>query len=279
MPFQPFGYRFEVNSPMPTSKVKELIRARKKGWFDSKDGPRGWIAGPFICLWMSIFDRYGPMLFGRISQGSFGTRVTGRAGSDLNGMAALALWVPLMVLITYMAWRADQMSARGLVVIGIIIAFSPFALWSSDKDKKQAEPLVRFVRNTITPTGQSLRASLASIKINPDMRLTESGEERAGAVTAQRIYDALQNAGVGDSVIISTAAETYLQTLLQNDGFVIERRDGDRMHHFKATHRSESANLQDLFFSFEETLPVMIAYGSGSVLPETIGWEPLEFAD
>ena len=278
MPFQPFGYPFEVNTQMPTSKVKALIRTRKKRWLDPKNGPRGWIAGPFICLWMSVFDRYGPMLIGRISQDSFGTRITGRAGSDLNGMAALALWLPLMVFVTYIASRAHQMSLRGLIVIGIIIVLSPLAFWFSDKDKKQAEPLVRFVRNAITPSGQSLRASLASANIKPDMSLTESGQESRDAMTGQRIYNALQNAGLGDSVIISSGAETYLQTLLQADGFVIERRDGDRMHHFKAVRRGGDVKLREIF-TFEETLAAMIAYGSGSVVPETIGWEPMELPE
>ena len=77
MPFEPIGYRFEVRSPRPPAEVKTGIRSRKKGWFDVKSGARGWIAGPFICLWFSAFDEAGPMLLGIISRDGAGTRVRG----------------------------------------------------------------------------------------------------------------------------------------------------------------------------------------------------------
>jgi len=279
VPFEPLGYTFEVASPFPPENVKSSIRAGKKGWLDPKDGPRGWIIGPLMCLWMSAFDRYGPMIIAVVKKDGSGTRVVGRAGADLNGTAFFLLLAPLMALITWKMHQAGQGSTRSYVVIGAIFGLGlPLTLWLNSQDRKHAEPLVRFIRNTITPSARSRRTNLGSVTIDPIVRLSESGRERIGPVTAQDVYDTLQNAGVGDFVIISTAAETYLQTLLQNDGFVIERRDGDRMHHFKAVRRSGDIKVRDLF-SFEETLAAMIAYGSGSVLPATIGWEPLELPE
>ena len=100
MAFQPFGYRFEVRSPSLPSDAKAAIRSRKKAWFDPKSGARGWVAGPFICLWFSAFDKHGPMLFGMITQDNMGTRVRGRAGSDLNGVLMFSLLIPLMAFLT-----------------------------------------------------------------------------------------------------------------------------------------------------------------------------------
>lgn len=80
MDFQPFGYRFEIISHLSAANTKKAIRDKKTGLFDAKNGARGWVAGPFICLWFSAFDRYGPMLVGLISSENFGARVRGRAG-------------------------------------------------------------------------------------------------------------------------------------------------------------------------------------------------------
>jgi hypothetical protein len=273
--FQPFGYNFEIRSPMPRAKVKDAICARKKRWFDPKDGPRGWIVGPFICLWMSAFDRYGPMLFGRVSGDEFATRISGRAGSNLNGIAGLSLLLPLMFFATYMAVRENQWSTQQVVIVGIVGLLCLSAFWMSHKDRKHAEPLVRFLQQTITASGQSLRARTATAIIPPQVRMTVSGEEKQGAVTAEAIHDALLHAGVGDSVVLATGPETYMQTLLQDDGFVIEKREGDHLHHFKAVRQYGHFKGRDKF-SFEETLAALIGYGSGSAVLDVVGWEPME---
>jgi hypothetical protein len=261
---------------MPPLQVKVAVRGRKKDWFEAKDGPRGWIVGPFICLWMSVLDRHGPMLFGRIQQDEFGSRVSGRAGSDLNGVAALALWLPLMLFVIGMALRADQLSLGHLAIFGTIIALSPLAFWISDKDKKQAQPLVRFIRNTITPGGQSLRAKVRSSSLSSQIRMTVTGEELKQAPTAEAVHDALLNLGVGDSVVLAKAAEDYIQTLLQNDGFVLEQREGSADRHYKAVASGKPVDEDGRsLFTFEETLAAVVAYGSNLPMPQFIRWQPM----
>ena len=80
MGFQPFGYRFETFTSLPPAEAKAAIRSKKTSIVDAKNGARGWILGPIICLWFSAFDNYSPMLFGLISTNNLGTRVHGRAG-------------------------------------------------------------------------------------------------------------------------------------------------------------------------------------------------------
>ena len=53
MTFQPFGYRFEITSELTPTEAKAAIRSKKTTVFDVKNGARGWIVGPFICLWFS----------------------------------------------------------------------------------------------------------------------------------------------------------------------------------------------------------------------------------
>lgn len=278
MAFQPFGYRFEIESPVSPAKVKSDLRARKKAWFDPKDGARGWVAGPFICLWMSAFDRYGPMLFGRIRKDGFGTMVSGRAGSDLNGLALYILLVPLLAFLLWQMIRAGEASTNQIAIIGGLILLSPLMLWWGHRDRKHAEPLVRFIRNTITTSGQTLRTRTVAATISPQVRMTVSGENRSGTVTAQSIYDALTYAGVGDSVILATEPQAYIQTLLQEDGFNIERRAGDHLRHFRGVRR-ETAPERGHVFTFEEVLAALIAYASKAALPDVIAWEPMELPE
>ena len=263
---------------MPLEKVKAGLRARKKGWFDLNGGARGWIAGPFICLWISAFDRYGPMLFGRIRRGDLGTTVSGRAGSDLNGLALYLLLLPLLAFLLWQMIRAGEASANQIVIIGGLILLSPLMLWWGHKDRKHAEPLVRFIRNTITTGGQTVKAKAVVERILPQIRMTVSGAERSGAVTAQSIYDALTYAGVGDSVVLATEPQAYIQTLLREDGFNIERRAGDHLRHFRGIRR-DAVFEEGQVFTFEEVLAALIAYSSGAALPGVIAWEPMELPE
>lgn len=277
MAFQPFGYRFEILSPMPPAKAKAAIRGRKKRWFDSKQGARGWIVGPFICLWLSAYDRHGPMLVGRISAHSFGAKVSGRAGSDLNGMFVFSLLLPLL------GWGAFQLAVEGeqsgqlFVLLAILLLLTPLIFWTSHKDRKQAEPLLRFVRDAVTPASQALESHLTRLTVSPLVKMTFSGEMQETPVTAQELFQALQAAMPGDFLILSTSAEEFIQTLGHDEGFILEKRDGGPDRHFKAVGSGKQLGPEGRsLFTFEETLAALVAYASNSPMPHFIRWEPME---
>lgn len=147
MAFQPFGFPFDIDSPLKQSDFKAAIRARKRPIFDQADGARGWIVGPLICLWHSAFDRQGPMLLGWISQSQSGTKVVGRAGSDLNGLLMLIAIMPLMA---FAVWR---IATGGDYPVGWIMIVSVFyilicaaVLVSKHMFRTEAKPLVDFLR-------------------------------------------------------------------------------------------------------------------------------------
>lgn len=233
--------------------------------------------GPFICLWMSALNRYGPMLIGRISnRGLVGSQIVGRAGADLNGTALFLLLTPLMAWITWQMHRHGQGTTQAYVVIGLVFGLGlPLTLWINSKDNKNAEPLVRFLHQTITPHGDTLRKRSAAVTMSDTVRLTVSGEERAGSITTEAIHDALLHAGVGDSVVLATSDEYYMQTLLEADGFVLEKREGDRFHHYKAARHADTSDKR-AYFEFEDVLATLLAYVSDSQLPEIVTWEPME---
>ncbi len=120
MGFQPFGYRFEISSSLTPAETKAAIRSKKTNIFDAKNGARGWIAGPFICLWFSGLDSHGPMLFGLISADNFGTRVHGRAGSDLNGVLMFTFLILLMVWLVFMMISEGQAAGGQLLVTALV---------------------------------------------------------------------------------------------------------------------------------------------------------------
>jgi hypothetical protein len=148
--FLPLGYRFEVVSPMSKGEAIAAIRKRKKGWLVPKRGARGWIVGPFICLWWSATDQYGPMVLARIETDGFGTKIVGRAGADLNGTLMFLLLAPIMAWITFKMAEQGQGSLRLYLVIGIVFGLGlPLTLWINHKDRRDADPLVNFIRKTI----------------------------------------------------------------------------------------------------------------------------------
>lgn len=278
MPFQPFGYRVEITSPLAPADFRAAVRSGWKGWFDPKNGARGWIVGPLICLWFSAFDQYGPMLFGLLSRHGDGTTLRGRAGSDLNGVAMYTLLIPLMAFLIYQMVMDGSASTGSLLVLALMLLVgAPLIYWSAHKERREAEPLIRFLRNAVTPAGRSLRSTSARVPIPQGLILTSGEESRESAATSTDIHQALLGSGPGDVVILSAAPESYIQTAWSDGGFILEKREGDRLHHFRATRRVSSTfpPVPVAVFTFEEALSAFMAYASGAPAPGFLKWEPL----
>lgn len=278
MAFQPFGYRFELKSPSQPSEVKAVIRSRKKQWFEVKNGARGWIVGSFICLWFSAFNRHGPMLFGRITRDGFGTRISGRAGSNLNGLAMVCVLLPLAAWLFYQALGEGTYTTKQVVIVGGLMAFPLLGFWTSHMFRREAEPLVRFLRDAVTPSGRTLRGRSAMATISKAFSIDVGGEVREGPVTPDAIHDALLEIGADDFVILGSAPETYIQTAFLDGGYIIEKRDGGAQKHFRAQRRAVTVTeSSDAAFSFEEVLEAFMAYASEGPMPPIVTWERRHF--
>lgn len=278
--FQPFGYTFQVRSPSPPSDVKVALRSRMKGWFDVEVGARGWIIGPFVCLWFSAFDRHGPILFARLAGDKLGTSVVGRAGSDLDGLALFTLLIPLLAFALYMMVSAgDYMPQHGIIIGGLIL-LSPLVFWWSHEARRDAEPLVRFVRDAIAVTDQRARAQSADIATSAGLTLTAAGDDRTGPTTGE-IHDALLTVGADDFVILARGAETYIQTAFRDGGYLLEMRDGDSQRHYQARRHNNAAIVAGRSsdtFTFEELHEVFFTYASEASIPPFLVWERMHLA-
>lgn len=274
MAFLPFGNPFDISSPLSVSDLRKSIRSRSKGWFDMQDGARGWVVGPVVCLWFSAFDRHGPMLLGWISRNTGETRIDGRAGSDLNGLLLLAALTPLMVFCLIMI----PLTGGSVFIGGIWALICVMVLWAKHLFRREAEPLVRFLRDAATKSSPSRQARPTAGANFSGLVLTVNGEDHAGDVTPDTIHEALLGIGPEGFAVLASAPEIYLQTAWQDGGFIIEMRDGDEARHFRAARSGRPVHSKDrsrLTFTFEEVLAVFIAYASGTPKPASIAWESM----
>ncbi|HEY9219446.1 MAG TPA: hypothetical protein VIO94_15475 [Phenylobacterium sp.] len=276
MAFQPFGYVFDIHSKMPPHMARRAIRRRWKSWFDPISGARGWIVGPFICLWLSAIDSYGPLLFGVISNDGFGTRISGRAGSDLNGLAASFLLVPIAVISALAAVRSGQATPLwAATMAGLLIFFLATAVWFGHVQRQEAEPLVRFLSDAIAPASHSARMRRVKVEPSPGIRFEVGGRKQKGPVSSAAIYDAVLEMEEGGSLVIGHDPEVYIQIASHDGGFVLEKRDGSSLKQFRAVRLGAPSTAKNdrYLFTFDEAVDVGLAYASKGPLPNVVRWE------
>lgn len=276
MGFQPFGYRFEISSSLLPAEAKAAIRAKKTGILDPKNGARGWVIGPFICLWFSAFDRYGPMLFGLILADGLGTRVRGRAGSDLNGVLMFTLLIPLMAWIVIMMIAEGVASGRQLSVLAFVFLIGgPVIYWFAHRDRKGAEPLVRFLREALALPDVRTRSTSGTRKALEGLRLILNGDYLEGPVTDEATQAALLRVGNRDFLIIESSPQDYLQTALRDGEYILEVRKGGPSKHYQAVkhgRKTGSNGCVEDTFTFKEVCEAIAAYLAGIDMPRFVHW-------
>ena len=264
---------------MSPAEAKAAIRSKMTDIFDAKNGARGWIAGPFICLWFSAFDRYGPMLFGLISANNVGTRLRGRAGSDLNGVLMFTLMIPLMAWLVFKMVSEGQGSGGQLVLIALVfLVGGPLIYWSAHKERKDAEPLERFLRKALARPDPRTKSTMNTRNIQEGVRLILNGEYLEGPVTKAAIEDALMRVGNRDFMIIESAAQDYLQTACRDGGYILEVRKGGPDEHYKAVRNGgvvDGPTKANDTLTYEEVSAAIASYVVGDSLPSLLRLQPM----
>lgn len=274
MAFQPFGYAFEVRSHLAPPAARGAIRQHWKGWLAPIPGSRGWMVGPFICLWLFALHSQGPLLLGVISKDGGGTRISGRAGSDLNGLILTLLLTPVLLFSAVAAVLTGQASTSwGVMVAGIALLSLVGGLWFGHADRREARPLVRFLSDVLAEPGRARRTKRAAVALAPDLTLDVNGSRQAASLTSAIIYDAMLHLDEGGVLILERGPDIYIQAAERDGGFVLEKREGGRRAHFRAARLDAPSHAPGLF-TFDEALDGCLAYASNGASPGVIRWEP-----
>lgn len=273
----PIGFGFEVKSALSPEALKSAIGSKKKRLFDMRSGPRGWIVGPLICLWLSPYWTMGPNAVGLISRDGPASKVVGLAGFDLGGTAMLiviAFLGPLAIGLSGIAGFGFSILALILFPIG-----GALIMWSRAQFHHEADPIVRFLDTINRPISKQGRAKTAAVvSLRREMTLTIDGEEQSGLASWEAIDAALHGLESDGFLILAEGAETYLQLARISDEIVIEKREGDRHNHFQATRAQGHAGRSSAMgptFSEAEAQKVLAAYASDDPMPDFVVWEKL----
>lgn len=145
MAFRPFGFAFEIWTPLDPIESKRRIRQCKQVWYDPNNGARGFILGRFICLWNSLYQSDGPMLIGWIYDDGTGCRISGRSGSDINGTLLLGIVGLFLPIVAAGLVRDGQMSLSGGVVLGLTAVALILLMWNASRERSAGLILTDFI--------------------------------------------------------------------------------------------------------------------------------------
>lgn len=275
MAFQPFGYRFDIRSPLGLDGAKSRLRRKTKGWFDPASGPRGWIVGPFFCLWSSAWNSQGPMVIGRLAQDNLGVRITGRAGSDLNGViwcTALASGIGVAFLLSGASLSQEDLPWLVVVILGFTLV-----LGFAHKDRVEAEGLVRFLEDQLSPLPDRPRPKVDPPLLKEHLVMDVNAATYGGKIDAEAVRDALVSLQSDEFLILSSSDQQFMQTLREGDYFIIEKCEGSADRHVSGQRKAtgEAREYAKFLFTRDEVLEALWAYGAADAEPDFLDWGPL----
>ena len=262
---------------MSPSAVKAAIRSKKKGWFEAKDGPRGWIAGPYLCIWNSALQQLGPMVLARVSYRDGTTFIRGRAGSDLNGTLALIAWSVLVAMMVIGAFLQGQALDQFAFVVLLYVISAPLILWMANSDKREADPLVRFLRRSVgSPTPNSTQPEEDERSTIP-VTLNIDGEVISQSPTPEALRSAIQELSVDGFIILERTPQSFMQVLSRKEDFQLEKREGSASRHFQV-HLPKGRSADDPAYdrSEREVIAVMTCYLLGESPSGLLSWKQIE---
>ena len=260
---------------MPLAAVRTTIRSNKKSWFETKNGPRGWIIGPVVCLWLSAFDRYGPMAIALLKSDGFETRIVGRAGADLNGMALFLLLTPLMGWITWQMHTHGQGTLQAYITIGIVFGLGlPVTLWVNSKDRRDADPLVSFLRRVTTHGGRAPQRTKDLSDERHQITVQFAGRPETLDISEKELFEELASLANGDFIVLAKEDEHYMQVASTHSHLILEKREGSPGNHFRAElPRGEADGSAEFDMSLKWAFDVLSSFAKGQRPDRDLSWK------
>ena len=256
---------------MSVAAAKSAIRTKKKAWFEPKNGPRGWVIGPAVCLWFSAFNQHGAMVIAILKSDGFGAHMVGRAGADLNGMAFFLLLTPLIVWLTWQMHLHGQGTTQAYIAIGLVLGLGlPFTLWMNSKDRRDADPLVSFLRRVTTQgtRPESLSDERHTIKVQLASR------NEALDISDKELFEELAGLANGNFIVLAKADEHYMQAVSTHSHLIVEKREGGPSKHFRAElPKGEFDGALEYDFSLSRAFHVLSSFAKGHQPDRDLSWK------
>ena len=107
--------------------------------------------------------------------------------------------------------------------------------------------------------------------------------------TEDQLHDTIVDLREGEPAVLSQAAETFIQTMRTEHGFLLEKREGDADSHYEAVPKDGRARVTTkapwwafwqksssiYFFSSEEIIEAFREYQSGNGDPNFVTWNQI----
>ncbi|HEY1125165.1 MAG TPA: hypothetical protein VGE65_06000 [Sphingobium sp.] len=260
------GRSFEVRSTLSAEDAKAALRKQKRGWFELKTGPRGWILGPFLCLQLSAMGQQGPVVLARITDDGFGSRTYGKVGPDLAVLSALAITPGLIAFAIYGFASKSENLAAALVAVGVFLLFILAIFWLRSRAPEDAEPLVRFIRRALeTPAARTVHALPPHFDATPipAAKRNVDGTDMGAPPSENDVAHAILAMEADGFLIIDFGSNNFMQTALAYDRFILEKSEGSDRAFYRAKGDFES----------NDVIAAMTAYLRGSDPSKQIVWE------
>ena len=269
MRLRPLGERFAVESPLPVQEAKQRLRSGFVGWFQPHDAPRGWILGSYLCVWNTALNSQGPMILARVREDRSGTRISGYAGFDLNGLIFPILLLVAIAVIMVASWWGGA-NPPFLLLLGFA-AFLAFVIWTRSFFHRDADPLLRFIERRVA-TGATTR-QFADPPLRQEWTLIVNDVVAPNVPTTERLRELLLAAEYsdGDVLILEISEQQYIQAASRDGAFLLEKRDGADDEHYRAF-SSHEAGVDAMRLSAEQVFDAMASHMDGKPRNQPFVW-------
>lgn len=214
----------------------------------------------------------------RLEEDLMGTTISGIRG------VSVAIYLFLLVFASIAGWRAvsfnELESIWFILLLGALGIVAALADHHWHGQSLVIEQQLRAALGT-DPGGPDVGAANAPIDLAtlggeikavskipiPSSTLVLDGEEEITPVSESDILRSISSLGEGKFLILSFAAQEYIQVAMDSGQLVLERRDGDAESHFRAAQKPDCRKVLSAFLCFlnHEEMPQDIVWERVSI--------------
>lgn len=266
---------FRIDCADQPEQVKVTIKEALSDWFDPREFPRGWIAGPVICLWRTAMTNDN-IVYAVILRDGWRTRIIGFT------LSQFARSFFIFALLGAIIWLIASTVQGDLFLIGTlplaILCGAALAVLIFWPESSQEDRTVTFLREVVE--GQTRKPRLQPAFTRPAtygearaLELVVSGRSVASLATAEAVIAAFRAMDDGEEefLILAAGENEFFQSAPGPDEFFVEWRDGCRERHFVA----QCAGSEGKPLAMQDALRLALDFLHGAEWSENAEWVKL----